>query len=273
MFARFGEDMRITTRKEFIRGACVALFAPPCALWISRTSASDGPQPVARGREFLSGLFDPGLGLLPEYCGAKIYWLFHDNYLAAKVLARSQPEIARRIGAKMRELGVTESGKIEMLFGEAKNPLPFRQYSLDVVAAIGEKLIKTERAVGDPLKGWEGYADLLLLASIAEAKSAPERARERFGAAMKMWDGMGLKDRAVETNGIYATYKLALGMIAAARLDAKSAIPEEVPKRLLAMQGSEGGWITDYLPNGTQNGLANVETTCLAILGVEAFKG
>ena len=54
------------------------------------------------------------------------------------------------------------------------------------------------------------YADLLLLAAIAEAKSAPVRARERFGAAMAMWDEKGLKDRAVEAMGIYATYKLSL---------------------------------------------------------------
>jgi hypothetical protein len=39
---------------------------------------------AARGRRFLSDLFDPTLGLLPEYKGAKVYWLYHDNYRAAK---------------------------------------------------------------------------------------------------------------------------------------------------------------------------------------------
>ena len=34
-----------------------------------------------RGRAFLAGLFDPSIGLLPEYRGSKTYWLHHDNYL------------------------------------------------------------------------------------------------------------------------------------------------------------------------------------------------
>jgi hypothetical protein len=32
-----------------------------------------------RGRRFLDSLVDPALDLLPEYRGAKVYWLFHDN--------------------------------------------------------------------------------------------------------------------------------------------------------------------------------------------------
>ncbi len=258
----------LTTRRRFILGAGIAACAP----WISGGAVAEARSPAARGREFLAGLFDPSLGLLPEYRDAKIYWLFHDNYLVTKVLSQSHPDIVRKIEAKMRELGVTESGKIEMVFGEAKNPLPFRRYSLDVVTTVGEKMIKTERTVGDPFKGWESYADLLLLAAIAEAKSSPQRARERFDAAMKMWDGIGLKDHAATSHKIYATYKLALAMIAAARLGAKSAIPAKLTERLLAMQGSEGGWITDYLSDATPHGLANVETTCLGILGIEAFK-
>ena len=35
-----------------------------------------------KGRTFLVNLLDPDLGLLPEYRGAKVYWLFHDNYEA-----------------------------------------------------------------------------------------------------------------------------------------------------------------------------------------------
>ena len=39
--------------------------------------------------------------------------------------------------------------------------------------------------------------------------------------------------------------------------------------RLLALQAPSGGWITDYLSDGTPVGKANVETTCLAILALE----
>jgi hypothetical protein len=89
----------------------------------------DRPTPAiaaARGRKFLTSLFDPEVGLLPEFRGSKVYWLYHDNYLAAKVLAKAEPDMARKIRDAIEGFGVSGSGKIEILFGEAKEPLPFR---------------------------------------------------------------------------------------------------------------------------------------------------
>ena len=132
-------------------------------------AGADSPVPKspedvsARGRRFLSELFDPALGLLPEYKGAKVYWLYHDNYLAAKALARTDPALAKKIRAAIRSHGVEESGKIEILFGEARNPLPFRRYRLVEVERAGDKLIKTEVAGEQVFQGWEEYADLLFL--------------------------------------------------------------------------------------------------------------
>jgi hypothetical protein len=40
---------------------------------------------------------------------------------------------------------------------------------------------------------------------------------------------------------------------------------------LLTLQDDSGGWITDYDATGKKLGVANVETTCLTILGIEAF--
>jgi len=40
--------------------------------------------------------------------------------------------------------------------------------------------------------------------------------------------------------------------------------------KLLSLQEDTGGWITDYDAADERIGLANVETTCLAILGIEA---
>ena len=41
-------------------------------------------------------------------------------------------------------------------------------------------------------------------------------------------------------------------------------------ERLLALQSKEGGWITDYDEQRKPLGMANVETTCLAILALDA---
>jgi hypothetical protein len=229
-------------------------------------AAADLGSPVVRGRRFLAGLFDPALDLLPEYRGAKVYWLFHDNYLAAKVLAQSHRDLAGNITAAMHRLGVDHSGKIEIVFGEAKHPLPFRQYAFVDVKRIGEKIIKTEVVTEKVLRGWEEYADLLFLAAIAETDRA--KSRRHFNDGVRLWDGMGFKDRAASKR--YATYKLALCLIAAARVEMKPDAQAAIVERLLAMQAEHGGWITDYDQARKPLGKANVETTCLAILGLEA---
>lgn len=224
---------------------------------------------AARGRTFLAGLLDAELGLLPEFRGSHTYWLWHDNYLAAKTLAASHPEISRTIHTAIEREGVRETDcKTEMFFGKAADVLPFRHYDLKVVRKAGEKVIRTEVATDRLMAGWDRYADLLFLASIAEG-GAPD-ARVRWDAAMQMWDGKGFADSAFKAHKIYAAYKLALALIATHRLSPKAAPPPAIIERLLSLQSDSGGWITDYEADGKPVGFANVETSCFAILALEA---
>ena len=57
------------------------------------------------------------------------------------------------------------------------------------------------------------------------------------------------------------------------RLSPPAAVPAEVIQQLRAMQDDSGGWITDYDAGGKRIGVANVETSCLAILALEAVAG
>src|SRR5439155_10720556 len=127
------------------------------------------------------------------YRGSKVYWLFHDNYLAARVLAEVKPDLSQRIWATLNRFGVTNSGKIEIVFNEAPRALPFRTYLLTDVAELAGKKIRTEQVTTNLLKGWEEYADLLLLASIAQARSVPREAQRTFECASAMWDGQGFR--------------------------------------------------------------------------------
>jgi hypothetical protein len=230
--------------------------------------SSEALQATQNGRKFLVSLMDTNLGLLPEYRGANVYWLFHDNYLAAKVLSESHPQISNVIQATLRREGFTKSGKIEIVFGEAEKPLPFRQYQLRDVRREGNKLIRTEVVTEKPLEGWEKYADLLLMASLAERNQT--KARQHWEAALLLWDGKGFLDAAAKHQNRYATYKLGLALLAGGRLSPPAQVPTGLEARLLALQAQSGGWITDYNSEGKKLGLANVETTCLAILGIEA---
>jgi hypothetical protein len=223
---------------------------------------------LERGREFLVKLLDPALDLLPEYAGAKVYWLWHDNGFAAKMLSASNPEISRRIKAAIdREHVDRTDNKVELLFGESPNILPFRHYELKYVRRVGEKLIRTEIATDREMTGWSSYADLLLLASLAEKD--PAAARRHWDAALAMWDGTGFLDPAARQDNRYATYKLGIALIAARRLAQRSDIPRGLVDRLQRLQADHGGWVTDYLRDGTPIGEANVETTCMAMLGLD----
>jgi hypothetical protein len=235
------------------------------------TAGGDIAQRIQRGESFLTNLFDIRLQLLPEYQGSSTYWLFHDNYLAAHLLARTRPDLSRRIRSTLAQFGVTNSGKIEIVFGEARQPLPFRNYLLTNVAVIEGKTIRTELVTTNVQSGWNDYADLVLLASLAQAASAPADARKNFEKAIAMWDGEGFKDAAARHSGIYATYKLALYLISADRLKIKAPHRDEIIARLLAMQSNDGGWKTDY-KEGKPVGLANVETTCLSLLALQSIR-
>ena len=237
---------------------------------VAATTNSDTAHPIQRGESFLTNLFDARLQLLPEFRGSSTYWLFHDNYLAAHVLDKTRPDLSRRIRSTLAQFGVTNSSKIEIVFGEARQPLPFRTYVLTNVTVVEGKTIRTELVTTNILKGWDEYADLLLLASLAQAVSAPAEARKDFDKAVAMWDGQGFKDRATKQSGIYATYKLALYLIAADRLHISPPHRDEVIFRLLAMQSTDGGWKTDY-QEGKPVGLANVETTSLSLLALQTI--
>ena len=259
-------------RRNIVR-VFLRIALPVLALSGIMAQGADGDiaQRIQRGESFLTNLFDASLQLLPEYKGSTSYWLFHDNYLAAHLLANSRPDLSERIRSSLQKFGATNSGKIEIVFDEAKKPLPFRTYVLTNVALVEGKTIRTELVTTNILSGWDQYADLLLLASVAQARSAPADARRDFDKATALWDQEGFQDPASRHGGRFATYKLALYLIAANRLGISPPHRVEVIDRLLAMQTPDGGWITDY-KGGKPVGLANVETTCLALLALKTLR-
>ncbi len=249
-------------------GRVRAADAEPAAGGEFLSDAGDGAVVVRRARAFLAGMVDRELGLLPEFRGSPTYWLYHDNYLAAAVLRATHPELSARIGAAIRAYGVEESGKIEIVLGEAKAPLPFRRYELIEVKREGDKVIKTEIVKPEEVfAGWEPYADLRLLAAMAEKDGAAAAAH--FAAARAQWDGRGFADAVVPVAQRYATYKLALALMAARRRRFDFPEAEAVRRQMLARQHDDGGFITDYTADGKSVGFANVETTSLCVLALE----
>ena len=65
---------------------------------------------------------------------------------------------------------------------------------------------------------------------------------------------------------------LALALIAASRLNRHTEREVLIVNRFLAMQGEDGGFVTDYDAQGRPVGQANVETTSLAVLALDGMK-
>ncbi len=62
---------------------CGLLLVVPWACHSSELGAPSLSEVADKGREFLVSLLDTNLDLLPEYRGAKVYWLFHDITMTA----------------------------------------------------------------------------------------------------------------------------------------------------------------------------------------------
>ncbi|MBX9656320.1 hypothetical protein K2Y11_22100 [bacterium] len=252
------------SRRETLLAALGAIAVPGPLVYAF--DSAEQQRIVDGGQGYLVKMFDRSMNLLPEFSGSKTYWLYHDNYLAAKILEGVDPDKAKWIRERIKSFGIDYSGKIEIVFGEAKDPLPFKQYELFDVAKVGDKIVKSERATDRPLQGWEGYGDLLALAILAEPNS--DQAPILFKKLVAMWDGQGIADRAMKQMGIYATYKIALAMLAARKLNEKLPFADRAISRLIRLQHPFGGMITDYDKTGTPNGMANVETTSLVLLAL-----
>lgn len=247
-----------------MRSAVILLLAIVC-----QVCGGELEQQLEKGEQFLVKMFNPRLGLLPEYPGATVYWLYHDNYLAAKALEKRHPDLAKKIRETIHSYGYTNSGKIEIVYGESPHALPFRHYILTNVTVTNGATIKTEVVSDKKMEGWENYADLVFLNAIAQARENKDPARKIFKQGLAMWDGKGFKDPATEKLKRYATYKLALGLLASKTTGEPLPMKEEVVSRLKDLQSKSGGWITDYLPDGTPIGMANVETSCLVMLALK----
>ena len=168
---------------------CSGNACPSRSTTCGRLDAAVRQRLIDAGERYLVTMFDSSMDLLPEFAGSMTYWLYHDNYLAAKLLDGIDDEKAKKIRQKIKSFKITHSGKIEIVFGEAKNPLPFRQFELFEVEKVGDKIVKSERVTDRPLQGWEEYGDLLALAVLANPKAA--NASDLFKRLLGMWDRAG----------------------------------------------------------------------------------
>jgi len=203
----------------------------------------------------------------------------NDNVLAVKALTIcGDSKLASIVSSTLTSKygRYLRSGRHEVLVNEPIPDTPLVRTNV-VLGHVGDVVVVAEIAGNSTLSDWRVYADWLLLESINSIIKGDEvRARKLFRDAMLMWDGMGLRDKAVETTGQYDTYKLALAIYAFKALGEPSSYENQVKEMLSIIARAQdpisGGIHTNYiLHNGTPYfnvSDSNVETTSMVIIAL-----
>lgn len=218
---------------------------------------------IRSATDFLLARYDPTVGLLnesPETASDR-YWLLTDNRLAAWALAATGH--AADASTLHRTIDTfapsAEHGVIESIAGVVVHWPPRTPVQNKIAPGIW-----LETRSGDEMLDWSDYADLTLYAAINAANQGQnETARDHYDHALSMFDGLGFQDKAFD--GRYTTYKLALTLLAAQRLNITPS--SALVSQLLAQQSADGGFVAHYTADG-QVGDANTETTALALLAL-----
>jgi hypothetical protein len=252
------------------------------------------PDQMERAFGYLTSVYDPVVGLVSETPfgddqGRKLYWM-NDNIFAIaafrehgtdsdKILAediqRRIVTLAELLNLPRYEDGFPKLGLHEVVLGYPLNvPLPCSNtyilfedgYKLGLTIWNGTR--DRECFVQD----FNGYADNLLYESLAAFYDGNlTYARSRFRDAVRLWDGTGLADNSFTNPGDpqyqrYATYKLALLLYVAEKLQEALPFWNQAVETIWRMQAYNGGIITNYGKQTTPIGGANTETTAIALL-------
>lgn len=224
------------------------------------------PESIDSAAAFLHAQYDAVACLLREspVTAPERHWLATDNWLAVLALeAAGESDFAQRLGATLAQYEAEPHGMIEALTGAPIAWPPRAPVQREVAPSVW-----SEERNGNEMEDWREYADLAFYGAIAAANSGEmEHAQSIYDDALRMFDGDGFTDKAFD--GRYATYKLALAMLAAQRIGI--APDAALQSRLLAQQGADGGFVAHYTQDGPV-GDANTETTAYAILALTGLR-
>ena len=229
---------------------------------------------------YLTENYNSTVGLIPEVPYGNTYWLYSDNFLAAKALERYNSiypgnskvaNAAANIEGNLSEYLSEVPGVLNQYMVLNSTIVAFNNsspYAINNSLGVITSTIQNNGTV--PLNS-SLYADITFLEAIySNYTGQPDFANSSYTLGSKMFDGNGLNDSVFQSGplaGQYQTYKLALYIYASEVLNYQ--IPTIAETNLLNMQGTSGGFYTGYDANFLDNGTnTNAETTSLAILAL-----
>ena len=228
---------------------------------------------IQNGLTYLNSQINPEIGLLREapIAAPNKYWLTNDNSLAAYTFEQFGHTNTRKlIVQSINKYGSFENNFIEVVMGNQVSMPPFTADAI-LVKKIGEVEIWTEKhETGAQFEDWQEYANLSFLMTLnLELQDSHDIARQQILTTMKMFDGVGFRDKAF--NGTYETYKMALAIYSAHKANVKLQDGDKILEILLKMQDKNGGFHTHYDENLNPMGDTNTETTSFSLLALRVL--
>jgi hypothetical protein len=229
---------------------------------VSWTPVLNTNRQITLACNYLVSNYNASLRLISETTAHQKYWLYSDNYLASIVVNDrcKRTDISGLVSQRLSEL--------------PKYPNQYQVFSMPVAYFNASKDYNLSDSIWTTVNNQTGtlspgdYADIAFLESYYYARwtSNVTGAQRLYDIGATMYNSTGFVDRPF--NGIFQTYKLALYVIVANKLN--NTLPYSVVVNLGRMQElTTGGFYTGYLADySTAGTTTNMETTSLAIMAL-----
>jgi len=254
--------------RSFFPGLLILTILIGCQITIKHSTC---PQ-ILSGVGFLGDRYNPQIDLLNESpnVAPNMYWLTNDNVLAAYTLAEigstESIELASSIQKGLDIYGYKRNGFIEVVWGE-KIDFPPKVAQPEKIFFDKLITIQNEAHTGSEFLDWQEYSNLgFFVALNYYNQGKTSEAIEVFQNTLAQFDGIGFNDKAF--NNQYETYKIALAIFTARKMDIELNNEVDLLNILLSMQSENGGFYTHYLDRTHPVGDTNSETTAFGLLAL-----
>ena len=245
--------------------ALISLFLnPSTTIEIKRAPVLTMNQEIVPACNYVIANYNMTNHLVSETSAHEKYWIYSDNLLASIVLY----PVCKRMDLATNISGVLAN------YQYSKFPNVYQTFVYNVSNSDAAKDINLSDSIWTTANNQTGtlspndYSDIAFLEAYYYARwtTNTTSAQRLFGIGANMYNGTGLVDRSF--NGQYQTYKLALYVITAVKLN--QTIPFSAIVTLGRMQNTtSGGFNTGYYNNYSTTGATqNTETTSLAIIAL-----
>ncbi|HAJ36756.1 MAG TPA: hypothetical protein DCL15_13810 [Chloroflexi bacterium] len=220
---------------------------------------------LGRALAFLTRQLDAEVGLVRAAPDDPRHWLTPDNLLVEWVMQDAHAaDLTVELETELATFGAPPHGLIETLRGGTVAWPPAVAVQHEVSPTVWLEEYTGSGAIDD----WANRADFTFFAALnAWNQGDAAQAQKLFTTAMAMFDGVGFHDAANAER--YATADLTLALLAGARLG--EPVNDAIVRRLLSLQGADGGFAAHYTAAGPHDN-ADTRTTAFALLALYALR-